>query len=344
MSITFVGNKYDPLTTHSQQLLRLGTVARDEFGRQWSYVQINETLEAGDVVRDSTNYDARAATRNTTTDHNAPNSTLIVATGVAVGDTTLEISQTPTVTPTALWLGGVGAVVSDNTASNVTAIGQQFIVTGINSATNIQVEWLTNRLAPLTATRGVVFAGTGTLEVSLIIPGQVYRGPLEAQHLADPGSPGSRAFIRGIIQNAVTVVPGSEPYGWVLQKGIGWAKYLGEDGTSQSMYNPLAIAGAVAYVGQKGSVSGVFKHDVDDNASSIPNINMTSNLTTQTTIRAALRYVANQQPVGRLMTDNPEAFASQATNLIPLYVSVDNESTNMQPVRATHPLNSVDIV
>ena len=226
MSITFVGNKYDPLTTHSQQLLRLGTVARDEFGRQWSYVQINETLEAGDVVRDSTNYDARAATRNTTTDHNAPNSTLIVATGVAVGDTTLEISQTPTVTPTALWLGGVGAVVSDNTASNVTAIGQQFIVTGINSATNIQVEWLTNRVAPLTATRGVVFAGTGTLEVSLIIPCQVYRGPLEAQHLADPGSPGSRAFIRGIIQNAVTVVQDGD----VIEDG----QIAGVDGFKQT--------------------------------------------------------------------------------------------------------------
>lgn len=339
MSITFVGNKYDPLTTHSQQLLRLGTVARDEFGRQWSYVQINETLAAGDVVRDSTNYDARAATRNTSADHEDPNAVLIVATPVAAGDTTLEIS---TVTPTALWLGGVGAVVSDNTASNVTAVGQQFIVTGINSASNIQVEWLTNRVAPLTSTRGVVFAGSGTLEFSLIIPGQVYRGPKEDERLAtDPGDGGNSSFVRGIIQNDVTVTAGSEPYGWVLQKGIGWAKYLGEE-EDESGPAPLNIAGAVAFLGAEGSVRGIFKRDALTTGS--PPIDFTNDTLTGNSIRAALRYAVNEQQIGRLMNASPAAHASQSTNLVPLYVSVDNESTNMLPVRATHPLNSVDIV
>ena len=52
MSISYLGESFDPLITHAEQKLRLGTVARDTFGRQWSYVKFYADVAAGQYVRD----------------------------------------------------------------------------------------------------------------------------------------------------------------------------------------------------------------------------------------------------------------------------------------------------
>ena len=329
MSITYLGNRFDPLQTSKEQKLRLGSIARDELGRQWSYVRFYGSVDAGTIVRDAITDDLTGGTVTAPTKVDATTG----AATIALGSTAVSLTAA---VATDRWIGAIGFLREANSEDDL--YGPQFYVRSINSSTSLEVEWITGPTTPLTGERGLATATpiAASSLIQLWAPGQVYAGPTNVDIDAFAGDSlpdlkmGNRTVLRGIAQAAVTVVSGSEPYGWVLQKGYGHVLYQTADDTFLS--SPLTAIGVKAFLGNAGTASGIIYDDsppkpiMDDGAAN----------------RAALKYAASTPSIGTTVMGGVDENGS-ASGLIPLLVSIDNEATSFAPVRPTHPLNSVTI-
>lgn len=290
MSITYLGESFDPLITHAEQKLRLGTVAKDNFGRQWSYVKFYADVAAGQYVRDMVASDlivpwGYEAAGEGADWNNPTRDPVLLSDDVDAGALTLPIRQrvkllTDTDSTELSSVDPVGSVsLAGSTASEryIGAVltvargagaGQVMWCREVNGQ-DIGIEAIYSASASL-STRGLAVGLTGYTSTSALgselaawSPGRVLPGPT----ILEPETSGQielemnelgRDFVmpRGFAQSAVTVEgEGKEPYGWVLQKGFGVA--LADYDQIQTDY-PILSYGQGLFAANAGQIGGLF--------------------------------------------------------------------------------------
>ena len=286
MSISYLGESFDPLITHAEQKLRLGTVARDTFGRQWSYVKFYADVAAGQYVRDMIASDlivpwGYEAAGEGADWNNPTRDPILLSDDVDAGALSLPIrkrvalltdNDSDALDVDSVALAGseaseryIGAVL---TVANGAGAGQVMWCREVNGQ-DVGIEPIYSSTASL-STRGLAVALSGYTSTSGLgsqlaawAPGRVLPGPttLEPETAARielESNELGRDFVmpRGFAQTAVTVEgEGKEPCGWVLQKGFGVA--LADYDQVATNY-PILSYGQGLFAADAGQIGGLF--------------------------------------------------------------------------------------
>ena len=375
MSISYLGDLYDPLVTHNEQRLRLGTACEDSLGRVWSYVKFYKSVLCGQYVRDLITSDlnisyADAMVEDTDGDDiswvNPSNGVLDVLGVEAVGTTSVELSAATEVNER--YVGAYGWV------SAGTGSGQMFWVRAIDGQ-SLVVEVLSGRFNARGDTankenssgkiRGwdtaLSGAGGSPTKIVLTAPGKVVEGPyaIEPESATDIiGNPPDQipgrnyTIVRGICQAAVTVsAEGEEPYGWVLQKGLGWA-LCDYNRTIAKDVHGMSTAGNRLFIGKQGRVGGLLFHNSDNEDDATPNLHGgAAGAATADTwdefardrVREYVRYAGSATSVGYVAMSPPPDENTSTPKLVPLIVDINNPGTSFEPAGAVHPRNVTDV-